>query len=163
MSVEKGLMTEEEGLEMMHQRSRDHARTPMQWDDSENAGFTTGTPWLHVNPNYKDINVKEALADEDSVFYYYQKLIRLRKENGIIVYGIYNILEAEHPDLYIYTRTLGEEKILVVCNFSDHEADFTMPEEFRNGTCMICNIKDYTPGDKVPAYGAYVIRKEVNV
>ncbi len=157
MAVEKGLMTEEEGLEMMHQRSRDHARTPMQWDDSENAGFTTGTPWLHVNPNYKEINVKEALADEDSIFYYYQKLIRLRKENEVVVYGVYNMLEEDHPDLYVYTRTLGEEKILVVCNFSDHEASFTMPEEFKNGTCLICNLKDYIPGEQVPAYGAYVL------
>ncbi|MCQ2501699.1 MAG: alpha-glucosidase, partial [Lachnospiraceae bacterium] len=104
MNVEKGLMTEKEGLEMLHKKSRDHARTPMQWDDTENAGFSTGKPWLHVNPNYKEINVKEALADPDSVFYYYQKLIRLRKESDLIVYGAYALLEKDHPDLYVYTR-----------------------------------------------------------
>lgn len=156
MSVEKGLMTEEEGLEMLHKKSRDHARTPMQWDASENAGFTTGTPWLHVNPNYTEINVEEALADEDSIFYYYQKLIKLRHESDLIVYGSYALLEAGHPDLYVYTRTLGEEKLLVVCNFSDKEVKYEMPEEFRNGTCIISNTQ---VGDVVEPYGAYVVRK----
>lgn len=158
MAVESGLMTEKEGLEMMHQKSRDHARTPMQWDDTENAGFTTGTPWIRVNPNYKEINVKEALADPDSVFYYYQKLIQLRKQYDIIVYGIYELLEAGHPDLYVYTRTLGEEKLLVVCNFSDHPASFCMPEEFKDAQCLITNMQDRSCGETVPAYGAYVLK-----
>ena len=158
MSVEKGLMTEEEGLEMLHQRSRDHARTPMQWDDSENAGFTTGTPWLHVNPNYKEINVKQALADENSVFYHYQKLIRLRKENEVIVYGKYDLLEAENPDLYVYTRTLGDEKLLVVCNFTDKEVSYEVPEEFKNGECLISNEEGSVPGSVVEPYGAYVLK-----
>lgn len=158
MAVERGLMTEKEGLEMMHQKSRDHARTPMQWDDTENAGFTTGTPWIRVNPNYKEINVKEALADPDSVFYYYQKLIQLRKQYDIIVYGIYELLEADHPDLYVYTRTLGEEKLLVVCNFSDHPASFCMPEEFKDAQCLITNMQDSICGETVPAYGAYVLK-----
>lgn len=159
VAVESGVMTEEEGLLMMHQKSRDHARTPMQWDDSENAGFTTGTPWLRVNPNYKEINVKEALADEDSVFYYYQKLIQLRKQNDIIVHGVYELLEAEHPDLYVYTRTLGEEKLLVVCNFSDHEVKYNVPEEFKGAECLITNIKEEISDETVPAYGAYVLKK----
>lgn len=159
MSVEKGLMTVEEGLEMMHQKSRDHARTPMQWDDSENAGFTTGKPWLHVNPNYKEINVKEALEDQDSVFYYYQKLIKLRKEHDIIVYGVYNLLEPDHPDLYVYTRTLGDEKLLVVCNFSDHEVHYQIPEEFAGSECLITNMEGFKAVDTVPAYGAYVLKK----
>ena len=159
MSVEKGLMTVEEGLEMMHQKSRDHARTPMQWDDSENAGFTTGKPWLHVNPNYEKINVKEALEDKDSVFYYYQKLIKLRKEHDIIVYGVYELLEPDHPDLYVYTRTLDDNKLLVVCNFSNHDVVYQIPEEFKDSECLITNIDEFAPSDVVPAYGAYVLKK----
>ena len=157
MSIEKGLMTEEEGLEMLHQRSRDHARTPMQWDDSANAGFTTGTPWLHVNPNYTKINVKAALENKNSIFYYYQKLIQLRKQSDVIVHGTYELLEPDHPDLYVYTRTLGNEKLLVVCNFSDKEIVYQMPEEFVNGTCIITNINDFNPQKAIPPYGTYVM------
>lgn len=76
-------------IKAMRFRARDNARTPMQWDDSDHAGFTTGKPWLKINPNYKEINVKEALADPDSVFHYMQKLIRMRKENPVAVYGVY--------------------------------------------------------------------------
>ena len=130
----------------------------MQWDDSENAGFTTGKPWLHVNPNYTEINVKEALEDKDSVFYYYQKLIKLRKEHDVIVYGVYELLEPEHPDLYVYTRTLDDEKLLVVCNFSDHEVEYKVPEEFKGSECLITNIDGFVLSDMVPAYGAYVLK-----
>lgn len=158
VAVEKGLMTEAEGLEMMHQRSRDHARTPMQWDDSANAGFTTGKPWLRVNPNYTGINVKNAYDDPDSIFHYYQKLIRLRKENPIVVDGVYALLEPDHPQLYCYTRALGDEKLLVVCNFTDREAVWSMPEEFRGGECLIANIEGLVPGDVLPPYGAYAVR-----
>lgn len=156
-AIEKGLMSVEEGLEMMHQRSRDHARTPMQWDASINAGFSTGKPWLHVNPNYKEINVQQALADKDSIFYYYQKLIRLRKENEIIVYGTYELLEAEHEQLYVYTRSLEDQKLLVVCNFSDQEVMYTIPEEFNTSSCLIKNID--TISNIIPPYGAYVLKK----
>lgn len=100
----------------------------MQWDDSPNAGFTTGTPWIMVNPNYKEINAKEQLAREDSVFHYYQKLIRLRRGYEIIVYGDYELLLPEDPDLYVYTRKLKGEKLLVICNFREEEKECPLPE-----------------------------------
>ena len=116
------VFSKEEMMRYLRHKSRDNARTPFQWDDSENAGFTTGTPWIMVNPNYKEINAKAELADPNSVFYYYQKLIQLRKEKEIIVYGTYDLLLPESKELYAYTRTLGEEKLLVVCNFSDRKS-----------------------------------------
>ena len=107
--------------------SRDNARTPMQWDDSKNAGFTTGTPWIQVNANYPKVNAKEQLSNPDSVFHYYQKLIKLRHENEIIVYGDYELLEPENEALFIYTRTLGNEQLMVLCNFT--EDDVNVPEQ----------------------------------
>ena len=88
--TESGLMTEEEMLNSLKMISRDNARTPMQWDDSANAGFTMGTPWISVNKNYTQINAKAALEDKDSVFYYYQKLIRLRHQYEVIVEGVFH-------------------------------------------------------------------------
>lgn len=116
-------------LKAIHAKGRDNARTPMQWDDSANAGFTEGTPWLKVNPNYKDINVERALADPDSVFYYYQKLIALRKENLIMAYGEYELLLPEDEFIYAYTRKLDDEKWLVLLNFSDALQTVPLPEE----------------------------------
>ncbi len=118
-------------------RSRDNARTPVQWDDSAQAGFTTGTPWIAVNPNYKEINAKAETADTASVFHYYKKLITLRKENPVIVYGKYELLLPDSEELFVYTRTLENEKLLVVCNFSDKETAFTMPEEFVSASCQM--------------------------
>ncbi|MGF2614644.1 alpha-glucosidase [Rossellomorea vietnamensis] len=109
-------------------KGRDNARTPMQWDGSGNAGFTTGTPWLKVNPNYSHINAESALNDPDSVFHYYQRLIKLRKEHEIIVYGTYDLILEDDPAIYAYTRTLGDEKLVVMCNFTGEEANFTLPE-----------------------------------
>ncbi|MRN53116.1 glycoside hydrolase family 13 protein [Paenibacillus monticola] len=106
-------------LNAIHIKGRDNARTPMQWDASTNAGFTNGMPWLRLNPNYSDINVDQALADPDSIFYYYQKLIALRKQNPIMVYGEYELLLPEHEYIYAYTRTLEADKWLVLLNFSE--------------------------------------------
>ena len=105
-------------LPMIYAKSRDNARTPVQWDDSEHAGFTTGTPWIKVNPNYKDINAKQALADPNSLFYYYQRLIRLRKEKPIIAHGNYDLILDEHQEIYAFTRTLEDERLLVILNFT---------------------------------------------
>lgn len=135
------VFSKEEMMRYLRYKSRDNARTPFQWDDSENAGFTTGTPWIMVNPNYKDINAKAELADPNSVFYYYQKLIQLRKEKEIIVYGTYDLLLPESKELYAYTRTLGEEKLLVVCNFSENEVEMEIPAEFQKGTYLISNYE----------------------
>ena len=155
------VFSKEEMMRYLRYKSRDKARTPFQWDDSENAGFTTGTPWIMVNPNYKEINAKAELADPNSVFYYYQKLIQLRKEKEIIVYGTYDLLLPESEELYVYTRTLGEEKLLVVCNFSENEVELEIPEEFRKGSYLISNYETRPVENtmKLRAYESFVVEK----
>ena len=114
-------------LQKIHAQSRDNARTPVQWDAGENAGFTRGKPWVKVNPNYKDINAKQALADPQSIFYYYQKLIRLRKDNPIIVYGRYDLILESHREIYAFTRTLEDDRLLVILNFTENKPAFELP------------------------------------
>ncbi|PTY82981.1 alpha-glucosidase, partial [Heyndrickxia sporothermodurans] len=97
-------------MESIYVKGRDNARTPMQWNDENHGGFTSGTPWIKVNPNYKEINAKQQLTDEDSIFHYYKKLIQLRKQHDIIVYGTYDLILPDHNEIFAYTRTLGEEK-----------------------------------------------------
>lgn len=142
--VGRGSVTPDEMLHYLRCRSRDNARTPVQWDDSEHAGFTIGTPWIMVNPNYKEINAKEQLSRKDSVFYFYKKLIRLRKEYDIIPYGTYQLLLPEDPDLFVYERKLGEERLLVICNFSEKELSYEVPEEFsaENAKLLMANYED---------------------
>ena len=136
--VESGLYTDEDMFPKIAHKSRDNARTPMQWDASENAGFTTGTPWIAVNPNYKKINVEDQLKREDSVFNYYKKLIKLRKENEIIVYGNYELLLPEDENIFAYIRTLDNQKLLVVCNFSKSEQKFDF-QGYENAKVLISN------------------------
>lgn len=126
--VKEGKEDSNKVMEAVYIKGRDNARTPVQWDDSENAGFTTGKPWLKLNPNYKDINVKKALEDPNSIFYYYQNLIRLRKEYEIVVYGNYNLILENHDQIYAYTRTLGDETLLVITNFSSERPEFNIPQ-----------------------------------
>jgi oligo-1,6-glucosidase len=103
-------------------QSRDHARTPMQWSDDEYAGFTTGEPWFGVNENYTDINVEGARADEGSVWHHYRRLIDLRHDEDVLVYGAYDLLLPDDEQVYAYTRTLGDERMLIVLNWSDESA-----------------------------------------
>lgn len=116
-------------MQSIYIKGRDNARTPMQWDDREHAGFTTGEPWIAVNPNYKEINVKQAIQDEESIFYYYKKLIELRKNNEIVVYGTYDLILENNPSIFAYVRTYGEEKLLVIANFTADECIFELPED----------------------------------
>lgn len=118
-------VSHEEMMGYLKRISRDNARTPMQWDDSANAGFTTGTPWIKVNSNYKTVNAKQQTTDPDSVFSYYKELIRLRHENEIIVYGDYELLEPQNEELFIYTRSWNNEQLMVLCNFT--EKDIVIP------------------------------------
>jgi oligo-1,6-glucosidase len=97
---------------------RDNARTPMQWDDSANAGFTTGTPWIEVNPNHTTINAAAERADPRSVFHHYRRLIELRHTDPVVVDGAFTMLLPEHPHIYAFTRTLGDDALLVLANFS---------------------------------------------
>lgn len=128
MTTERGL-SPEQAMAITHAKSRDNARTPLQWDDRPNAGFTSGTPWIQVNPNYPQINVQAALSDPDSIFYHYQKLIRLRKEHLGLVYGAYDLLTPEHAQIYAYNRTWEEERYLVILNFSSETPLFEAPDE----------------------------------
>ncbi|QHE60829.1 alpha,alpha-phosphotrehalase [Rossellomorea vietnamensis] len=114
-------MDPEEIMESIYVKGRDNARTPMQWDDTKHGGFTEGEPWIASNPNYREINAEKALHDPESIFYYYQKLIAIRKEHDIIPYGSFELHYADHPSVYAYTRTHGNEKILVLCNVSGEE------------------------------------------
>lgn len=119
---------EEDIMRAIHNKSRDNARTPMQWDATENAGFTTGQPWLKVNSNYMEINVVRAMKDPDSIYHYYKKLIELRKKHKVIVYGEYKLLLPLHEEIYAYTRTLENDQLLVILNFFGQEPVFEMPE-----------------------------------
>ncbi len=114
-------------LTAIQAKSRDNARTPVQWNDSPQAGFTTGTPWLKVNPNYQQVNVKDALADPDSIFHYYRRLIGLRKKYPIVVYGSYDLLLESDTQIYAFLRKLESEIWLVILNFSPAEAVFALP------------------------------------
>lgn len=124
---------------------RDNARTPMQWDASDNGGFTSGTPWLQVNKNYKTINAAAQVNDPDSVFAYYKKLIALRHTNEVMVNGVYDVLIPDHPQIYAYTRTLGDKQLLVLCNDSD--TNVAIPAEIQEkihaaNNILIQNYKD---------------------
>lgn len=132
-------------LASIHLRSRDNARTPMQWTEGENAGFTQGTPWLTVNPNYREINAQAALRDPDSVFYYYQRLIRLRKTYPVFREGSFTLLMPEDENLFVYTRDTENARLLVVCSFSGETQPFDVPEAFREGETILENMEP-TPG-----------------
>jgi oligo-1,6-glucosidase len=113
----------------------------MQWDESRNAGFTTATKaWLAVNPNYKEINARQALADHNSVYSYFKKLIALRKKTPALIYGDYKDLDPEHSSVFAYTRTLGTEKVLVVLNLSKNSVAYTLPEGIKAGQLALSNL-----------------------
>ncbi|MCU7667161.1 alpha-glucosidase [Bacillus thuringiensis] len=127
---EKGL-PHEEIMKVIWSRGRDNSRTPMQWNDSHLGGFTTGdTTWFGVNPNYKSINVEKQLHEENSILNFYKTMIKIRKEHDIFVYGNYELLFEEDENLFVYNRTLGNEKALILCNFSESNNTFSLPEEF---------------------------------
>ena len=161
--TEQGKMTEEEMRAAIGYKGRDNARTPMQWDDSANAGFSgaDATPWIMVNPNYTKINAKDQVSREDSVFKYYQKLIRLRHESDLIVYGTYDLILDDDKDIYAYIRTLGDEKLIVYCNFSENTREVELPEEFTDGKILISNYNDAKVSEKITLrpYEAIVIQK----
>ena len=129
-------------MESIYAKGRDNARTPMQWDDSENAGFTTGTPWLAVNKNYDKINAKQCLQDENSIFNHYKKLIDIRKNNDTIIYGDYKLLCEDDENIFAYVRELNGDKILVVCNFYDKDVEFKFDGDFNYSKLLLSNYND---------------------
>ncbi len=128
-------------LKKLNFLSRDNGRTPMQWDNSENAGFTTGDPWLPVNDNYTEINVAAEENDPNSVLNHFRKMTNLRNDNLVLVYGAYELLLPDHEQIYAFTRTLGDEQMLVLLNFSENDASATLPASLRPGAIQINNYE----------------------
>lgn len=139
--ISKGY-SHDEIMASIYAKGRDNARTPMQWDSTENAGFTTGKPWLKVNKNYKFINAEDCLQDKDSIFYHYKKLIDIRKHNDTIIYGDYKLLLPEDKNVFAYSRELNGDKIVVVCNFYNKEINLNFKEDFNNVEILLSNYKD---------------------
>ncbi len=143
--TEKGYTTEDV-MASIWARGRDNARTPMQWTAGKNAGFTTGKPWLPVNENHSFINAEAALADPDSVFYHYQKLIKLRKSYPVFRDGSFTLLMPEDEKIFAYTRDTEDEHLLVVCNFTGETLDYEVPEEYDGAELLISNYAQGAPG-----------------
>ena len=139
--------------------SRDHARTPMQWNAEKHAGFTAGTPWMAENQNYEEINVENSRKNPDSLFYFYQKLIALRRKNDTLVYGDFRLIEEENPDIFAYERNLGEKKLIVLCNFRDTAAEMKARYDLTKGTVLIHNDTESLTKEvwKLQPYEAYMI------
>lgn len=119
--------------------ARDNSRTPMQWNASANGGFTTGTPWLKVNPNYTTVNAEASEKDENSILHYVQKMIQLRKSSPVLVYGKYTIIDAANEEIYAYTRELNGKKVLVLLSFSDKGGSIVLPSGMQLGDELINN------------------------
>ncbi|WP_085991325.1 glycoside hydrolase family 13 protein [Oceanobacillus senegalensis] len=143
-SERKKGVQKEEIMEVIWKTSRDNSRTPMQWNDHTNAGFTTGTPWLKVHPKYKEINVARELKDKNSIYHYYKKLIQLRNEIPTLIYGSYELLLDNHDYIYSYTRTLENNLVLVLTNLFNVDADFNLPEELKvnKKELLLCNYEE---------------------
>ena len=134
--------THEELMESIYAKTRDNARTPMQWDTTEQAGFTTGKPWMKVNPNYTEINAAEQVDCEDSIFNYYRKLIQLRKELPVLTDGKFTMLDMDHDQIFAYLRDNGEDKLLVVCNFYGNTVDYAVSEKAEDLELLIGNYTE---------------------
>ena len=161
--VGSGKVSKEKMMSYLRYKSRDNARTPMQWSDDENAGFTTGKPWMTINPNYVKINAQNEVSDSNSVFNYYKKLIKLRKENDIIVYGNYKPILEESEEIFAYIRELENKKLLVLCNFTKNVTSAEIPAELLNKDAKLlisnysCEDLDKNSKDiKLKAYEARV-------
>ncbi len=135
LEIENG-KSHHEVMEIIWKNGRDNARTPMQWNSERNAGFTNAEPWLKINPNYKDINVQKEIANPNSIYHYYRKLIELRK-NSIFIYGRYDLILEKHPSIYAYTRNLGNELVLILTNLFPKKAKVTLPTELN---CKVENL-----------------------
>lgn len=142
-------MTKEQALMILDVHSRDNSRTPMQWDDSINAGFTTGTPWIQTADNYTEINVKNSLEEKDSIFYYYQKLIQLRKNYDVIAYGDIKPLLREDKRVFVYERNYKGQKLIVICNFYPTTYEIELPYDLSNYKCILNNYKNEAKAKKI--------------
>lgn len=159
--LEKGY-GKEEVMTSIYAKSRDNARTPMQWNDGENAGFTEGKPWMKVNTNYKEINAESQVKDEDSVFSCYRKLIRLRKEYPVFVDGCFELLLEKDENVFAYTRTNQDSQLLVICNFYDQTLEYPLEQPDSSMRLLIGNYKDADQTRMLRPYEArmYFIEKK---
>ncbi|HDM3615915.1 TPA: alpha-glucosidase C-terminal domain-containing protein, partial [Staphylococcus aureus] len=143
-------------LDKYKMENRDNARTPMQWDDSVNGGFTEGQPWFPVNPNYKTINVKEQLSNEHSVLNFYKKLIKLKKSDDIYTYGQFDLVDADNSKIFAYTRTLGDKTVVVAANLTKTEAKLNLPFDITHAKIKLHNYPSEVILEKVQPYECFV-------
>lgn len=148
---------ESEIMRSIYAKGRDNARTPMQWNEKAHAGFTEGTPWLRCNPNYTVINAEEELINQDSVFHYYRKLVQLRKQEQVLIDGKYELLLEEDESVFAYTRENGSAKLLVLCNFREESAEYTLEESWENGEVLLCNYPKGLPNGTLRPYEAMMV------
>ncbi|GAB1154374.1 alpha-glucosidase [Paenibacillus illinoisensis] len=142
-------------MESIFAKGRDNARTPMQWDASDNAGFTSGEPWIKVNPNYTDIHAQDNLNNPESIFHHYRKLIQLRKDHEVIVYGHYELVFPDDPEVFAYTRTLNGTKVLVVCNFKGNMVELSLQDHLaETNQLLISNYAGELPLNELRPYEA---------
>ncbi len=159
--LERG-KTKEEALHILNERSRDNGRTPMQWNGRENAGFTSGRPWISLPDNYKTINVEAEMADEDSILYYYRRLIAIRKEEPAVAEGSIEFIETSDPQILAYRRILGEDEILAIHNFGKEEKAVPTPCKEGAYSLLLGNYKSDAEGvpDKLKAYESVILKKQ---
>ncbi|MDB5147644.1 MAG: alpha,alpha-phosphotrehalase, partial [Mucilaginibacter sp.] len=136
--------------------SRDNGRTPFQWNSTANAGFTTGTPWIKVNPNYKNINAAAQEKGANSTLNYFRRMVKLRKDNLTLVYGKYTLLDPKNPDTYAYTRELNGKKLLVLFNFTGKSASAQTGMDLSNATVLISNYQKPSKNGTLMPYEAVV-------
>ncbi|ALB71475.1 glycoside hydrolase family 13 protein [Cronobacter muytjensii] len=152
-------MSEEDIVEFLTRTGRDNSRTPMQWDASPYAGFSTHEPWLKVNPNYEMINVESQQHDPHSVLNFYRQMIHLRKREPALIYGRYEPLLDDHEQIYAYGRTLGEERLVVLCNLSGKAAEWEAQALSLDGaTCLLANFSESPEGHRLKAWEARVYK-----
>jgi len=144
-------VSEEDMLRYINKMGRDNARTPMQWSAEEHAGFTTGKPWLQLNPNFTEINAASQVDDPQSIFHFYRELIALRKRLPVVQYGDYQLLLPDDPQVFAYTRSLKGQRLLIICNFSKAAVGFDMPEGFclRQTELLLANYPECKLGTQI--------------
>lgn len=137
----KGI-SDKDALKMVNRKTRDNARTPMQWNKEQNAGFSSGNPWIEVNPNYLEINVKKDLQDSNSIYRFYQKLLKLRNNNQVLLDGNYDLITPEDSAIFAYTRSSDKDKVAVICSFLPYKVKYELPEDFVNKNKVILSNYD---------------------
>lgn len=150
--LDRKMVEKDKFMEAVYRIGRDNARTPMQWSSDDNAGFTTGRPWLKLNPSYKEINVASALNDENSVFYHYKELIKIRHEDDVVTLADFRLVDRENKSVFAYERRLDDKSILVVANFYEDDVDFELAEEYRldEYSVLLSNYKEFEKeGNKI--------------